>query len=374
MKRYFLLSFVLISVTLYSAGLDPNMPPARGRIGVAIPGRGIPTPTPNAVMQPSMAPQPRARPRTTIPTANLNPNRPPQTRRIGVAVPGQGTLVPTQTNEAVVSFAAEQRTFARQIARGNAAVSASANPRQRTVTGIQPTAPAQAAPAPEPAPVHAGGDAAHRNPIPQAAAGTRMLDVINSTGNTLALFIMDNQNRTHQENLDAGTLITSVVIPNAAVSVFVQNRAACSPISLINGLKAIVVTPQTTGIQNYAIQPLVPQYDNDILVYNGSPTQQLVLLEIDMPSTGLAGYLPSFLVAAKKLTFSKQLEPQEFRLIEIPNITSHVDTHNTPTVIVPEAIRLNVPSSNTGVYTLTTGEHNSFVITAENNLVPSSQN
>jgi len=197
--------------------------------------------------------------------------------------------------------------------------------------------------------------------------------VINTTGNNLELFVQDAAYQTHKvQTLEAGNIMTLVPIPDSAISIFVQATSTCTPISIANGLKGIIINTQATGIQNYTIQALLPTYEKSVFVYNGSNIQQLIVIEIDMPPTTTIAYFTSFFTGTKKLTFSRQLEPQDCCLMEIPNITSHIDSHNTPTLVTPTAVYLQVPTSLGGPYTLDPTGHNSFTITADNNLIPSS--
>lgn len=376
MKRSIFLSFFLISVGLFAAAPPPvpaprvprpiqasrynqNFAPPRGMRGVPLPGGPNPlagTPT-HPVLQGTAVAQRAVAPPLPVATGN----EPPPRGIRGIPLPGRGDqLVATPTNP-IIEF--NQQAAARRTRTvGSAAVS------DRTGNYRQPP---QVAAAPLPvAPIPARRTVVPtipRNRIPQTIAGTRMLDIVNNTPGGLRLFIIDNRNQRHEQDLAAGAAITSVEIPNNAASVYVQGA---TPVPINNGLKGIVIAPQAHGIQNYIITPLVPTYDNYVLVYNESTIQQLVVLDIQIPSSGLMGWLPSALGGTHTFKISKQLEPNETGLVEIPDMTTHVDSHNTPTVLTPTSISLSVPSSEgEGPYAIDIPGHNSFVITAENNLV-----
>ncbi len=367
MKRFVLFSFFIIN-NLNAATPPPatpvnrNMPPPRGLSRVNVPGAGP------VVSRQTITPRTALR-TTARPGRPANRNIAPPTGLSQVNVPGVGQVVPTQSVSNIAEFAAEQQAFAQQIAReqrssGNPAWSIPTTRKAPVASATPLPATPNAAPAPMSSPARAR--------IPVAATGHSMIDVINTTGNELELFIQDGAGGRHQKTLTAGTILTSMQIPNTAQSAYVQNTNTCAPISIINGLKGIVINPDSTGLKNYEITPLIPTYENYVLVYNQSPFQQLMVLEIALPSSGLIGYLPGFLGGTHTVKITKQLAPQETGLIEIPKFTTHIDNHYTPTVITPTSVTLSIPSSiDENTYTINTNEHDSFVITHNNNLIAS---
>lgn len=367
MKRYFSLSIFLFLSSLYTAAPPPPINPPTGLGGVAVPGRGPVAGTPTVAIAPGTAAARRVGP-AVAPRAGRVVN--PPTGLARVAAPGRGPLVGTPTNP-LVQFAADQRRAAAEIARGGlrAPAPTAAAPLRPAPVAAPPAARPMSAP---PTPVRVPAALLPRAPRVPAAAGNHMLTVINTTGAALRLFIVDDQGRTHEENLTAGTTINSIEIPDISVSAFVQNRGMCPPVSIDNNLKGIVIANNAgAGLATYTITPLIPQYEQYAFVYNQSTIQQLILLEINIPRAGVAGFLPTFIVGTHKLVFSKELNPQECCLLEIPNITQGVSTHNVPTIVTPTSIYLNVPTSNTGPNTLNTDQHNSFIITDGNDLVAS---
>ena len=213
------------------------------------------------------------------------------------------------------------------------------------------------------------------SPIPHQPVGVAtMLDIINETNQSLTLYAL-NANNQSQKIMDLNpttAVANSVTIPSGAIAIYVNSPTTCPPTSLNNDLKAITITPQqTNGIQQYKINPLIPQYNNYIFVYNGSTMPQTALLEITLPRIGIAG----FFLSDKKVYITRILDPQSSSIIEIPEL-SHMDSSNNIIAIVPTNIQFEIPrnasipdNSNNKQFTITPTDHNSFVITPQNDLI-----
>lgn len=375
-------------------GSAPSVTPRTGLGGVAVPGRpgAAPTPATRISSAPSVTPRvglrgvavpgrPGAAP---TPTRTLYPTPPAELR--GVAVPerpGAG-ITPTR-NEDILQFAQEQQQLAEEFRRarrnGQGLLRLPTRGGRSGVTGLDPatsstppvdttpTAPAPASTTPAPVTPSTAPPIRPRTTIPAASTDHHILDIINNTENALTLYIQDTIGQRHEINIDETSILSSVEVPNNTQSITSANGMS-NTISLTNGVVGVAVNEDPTGENTYRMTSFVPTYEQYVLVYNQSTVQQLVILNISVPSEGLSAYLPGFLGGGQTFNISKQIEPQEVALLEIPQITTNIDEHNTPTVVTPTSVNLSVPSSNdSNAYTLNLTGHNSFVVTPSNNLI-----
>jgi hypothetical protein len=202
-----------------------------------------------------------------------------------------------------------------------------------------------------------------------AVAVANTIHIINQTKNDLGLYIITTDNQLeHIQNLDAATVMTSVSIPERSSKIYVQDINHCAPISLTNGLQAITITNQDNWSQIYTMQPLIPQYENYVLIYNGSLKQQQAFLELTMPSNS---WVSSLFEKAQKLSISKTMQPQTIYIIEIPKL---FDTHSSgnPKPINPTSINFSVSTlSAQSSFPIMLNTNNNFMITQQNSLIQS---
>lgn len=303
----------------------------------------------------------------------------PPTGLAGVAVPGRPGAVATPTlYPGLLEYAQEQKQIAAEIARarrndGQGILRLPTSGGRSGVTGLTPTTPPAATPvAPVPLPTAPVVATPARAPIPAASENQHMLDIINNTGNTLTLTVQDTIGQRHNTEINPENPLISVEVQDNAQSIFAESGMS-APASITNGVTGVVINNNPTGITNYTITSLIPTYEQYALVYNQSSQEQLAVLTIEVPSGGLMGYLPGFLGGTHNLRISKVIQPQQACLLEVPQITTSIDSHNTPTILAPASVNLSVPSSNdANAYTVNLTGHNSFVVTQENNLVLSS--
>lgn len=203
----------------------------------------------------------------------------------------------------------------------------------------------------------------------QSAANPATINVINQTGQDITLRGLNAANQPiNIQNLDGNTTATRAIIPQGVVNIFVQSTNNCTPIPIANGLKAITIANQNAG--RYVIQPLIPQYENYIFIYNGSPNQQVAYVQLTIPRNTL---FSSVFGGTENITISKTLDPLTTHLIEIPTLARlNANDGSNVTEITPQRIQLLTPGTNN--ITLRTinnpSAHNSFVITQANDLVP----
>jgi hypothetical protein len=197
-----------------------------------------------------------------------------------------------------------------------------------------------------------------------------VIDVVNQTNRSLTLYGVSATKTQVLTQLPGGTTpVQTVTIPAGVESIYVESASASTPVSLANGIQAIAVLQKSEfGALTYTLKPLIPQYGNHILIYNGSTTSQTARLTLDNSTvwTSVKAFFSASPSSPQQVNLIYTIEPDTTYTCVIPPFADAT----TLSPIAVSTAKFGIKNGDTPI-TIKTADHNTFVITPNGILVQS---
>ena len=193
------------------------------------------------------------------------------------------------------------------------------------------------------------------------------IDVVNQTFSPLTLYGISNNTSQVLAQLPGGRKTPAQTVKTKGVEfIYVESTSASTPISIANGIQAITISQKSDfGAFTYTLKPLIPEYGNHVLIYNGSTTSQTARLTLNNSSLwkSVKAFFSASSSNAQQINLIYTIAPNTTYVCAIPPFaepeTLTPITLATATFGIKNGTtwKLSQPPIN-----ITTANHNTFVI------------